>query len=292
MQDYNSTRLALASGAHASYSGGMYGRNTSRLRMAIGRITPAVKALIAVTAALYFLQYVLDLLTGGLFTRMFALSLRGMRYGFIWQLVTYIFLHGSLVHLLFNMMVLFFIGPETERGTGARHFLIVYFLSGILGGAGWLLMNPYDAGLCVGASGSVLGVLAAFAVLYPNRRLILLFFPFYPIKAWVVMLMVLGLDFMLMTMRPETQVAYAVHVVGVIAGGVYTLAVFQRSAFRRFFGDGRTGWRGRGGAEPGGLSAEELDRILDKISRGGMGSLTREERRQLEAAGRERRRWR
>jgi hypothetical protein len=99
-----------------------------------------------------------------------ALSYNGLFRGMIWQPVTYMFLHGGFMHLLFNMFTLFFLGPETERAMGSRHFLAMYLLSGVLGGLGWIWLSPHSHALCVGASGAIYGVLAAFATLYPRRR--------------------------------------------------------------------------------------------------------------------------
>jgi membrane associated rhomboid family serine protease len=107
-----------------------------------------------------------------------------------YQLVTHMFMHGSISHLAFNMLALFFLGPYVERYTGERNFFIFYFLCGfgaILAHIGIQYYQHFTMGIDVfppalGASGAVMGVLIAFAVLYPNVKLMLLFPPI-PIKA-------------------------------------------------------------------------------------------------------------
>src|SRR3984957_16657478 len=102
----------------------------------------------------------------------------------IWQLFTYLFLHGGLMHLLFNMLTLWMFGVTLERDWGTRRFLKYYFLCGI--GAGLcdvtvnaLLGNWYTS--TIGASGAIYGVLLAFGVLYPETTILFLFL--FPIQA-------------------------------------------------------------------------------------------------------------
>ncbi|MBM4152578.1 MAG: rhomboid family intramembrane serine protease, partial [Kiritimatiellaceae bacterium] len=79
----------------------------------------------------------------------------------IWQLITYQFIHQGIFHLISNLLGLYLLGPDTERGLGTNRFLLMYFLSGILGGLGWSLLSPSGI-FCVGASGCVFGVLGAY----------------------------------------------------------------------------------------------------------------------------------
>ena len=64
-----------------------------------------------------------------------ALSLDGVRHGFLWQPFTYMFIHGGIWHLAFNMFTLYFLGPETERAMGSKHFLAMYLICGLLAGS-------------------------------------------------------------------------------------------------------------------------------------------------------------
>lgn len=240
----------------------------------------AVRFLIVSTVAVYLLQLFFDGITHGGFTHLFGLSIRGLKHGSIWQLVTYLFVHGSPAHIFLNMLGLYFMGPETERAIGSRHFLILYFLSGILGGIGWLFISDAPWAVCIGASGAIFGVIGAFTALFPQRPITLLVFFVLPVtmKAWVlaVSLAVVELVFMLGT--PQQGIAYAAHLAGGVAGYVYALALF------RGLGGVMRAWKNWRREEP--VSQVELDRILDKIAKEGIHSLSRQERKVLEDASR------
>lgn len=238
----------------------------------------AVKVLLICNIVIFLFQTLLDAASGGLFTYLFGLSAEGISRGFYWQFVTYQFLHGNLMHILFNMMALYFLGPVTLQTVGNRHFLIIYLMSGVLGGLGWIQMHPYSGYFCVGASGSVVGVVAAFTILFPNRPMMLLIFPFRPFKAWVLAVGILVIEFLLMLARPGGGIAHSVHLMGGMVGAVYTLIVFRRDwLIHRMSGRHRM-------RRPPTISRDEVDRILDKISRQGIGSLTPRERAVLKDA--------
>jgi membrane associated rhomboid family serine protease len=244
-------------------------------------MTRAVRYLMISTVAAYLLQLFFDGITHGRFTALFGLSIPGLKRGYLWQLVTYLFVHGSPAHIFLNMLGLYFMGPETERAVGSRHFLILYFLSGILGGIGWLFIADAPWAVCIGASGAVFGVIGAFAALFPQRPVTLLVLFVLPVtmKAWMlaVSLAVVELVFLLGT--PQHGIAYAAHLAGGVAGYVYALALF------RGLGGVTRVWRNWRREKP--VSQVELDRILDKIAREGIHSLSRQERKALEEASRE-----
>lgn len=225
--------------------------------------------------------------------QLLSLSLAGIRRHFYWQPVTYLFLHGGFFHLLLNMLTLLFLGPETERSMGSRHFLAMYLLSGIIGGLGWLWITASTGinAYCVGASGAIFGVLAAFATLYPHRRLTIFVFIF-PIttEAWKAMLGIGVLEFFLIP--SGGPIANAAHFFGALAGFLYVDRLYESALVRRSLAWLRDYFRSRphtpynppssGGSAP--PSQEEVDRILDKISQQGIQSLTREERQTLHRA--------
>lgn len=253
-----------------------------------GGITPVVKRILVANVIIFAIQ----LLLGDYFTLMFGLSHGGGLLLTAFRLFSYMFLHSPtlLLHLLTNMLALYLLGPEVERGMGGRHFLIMYLLSGFLGGLGWLLLS--DGGLCVGASGAIMGMVASFAALYPRRRLVLILLPMFPIKAWILALGFGVLELLLYLARPGSTIAHTVHLAGGVAGCFYTLAVFRPGIFS---GDwisktlrARRGPRPRATGDGPPMEVRELDRILDKISREGMGSLTRRERKLLEDASKRR----
>ena len=112
-----------------------------------------------------------------------ALSAPGVRQGFVWQFVTYTFLHGSWFHLLANMVMLYFAGRELEPLLGARHFLLVYFGGGLTGGIAQLVFTklPLDGPL-MGASACVLATLIAFTTILPELELTCLLFFVVPVR--------------------------------------------------------------------------------------------------------------
>ncbi len=196
----------------------------------------------------------------------------------VWQLITYQFVHQGLGHLLSNMMGLYFLGPETERTLGTNRFFALYFLSGVLGGLGWSLLSPY--GTCVGASGAIFGILGAYAALYPNRELILIFLPFVPIKAWVFVLLLGAYEFMHTLAGPGGHIANAAHLGGGIAGYIYATIVAHPDILHKL----KEKFRPK---EKSPVSRAEIDRILDKAAQHGMHTLTQHERDTLKRAGRQ-----
>lgn len=235
------------------------------------------------------LQWVLDSLTGGLFQQIFALSGYRLRQGMIWQPITYMFLHGGAVHLLLNMLILFFLGPEVEHALGSRKFLALYLVSGVLGGVGWLLIEAYPLKMCVGASGAIFGVLGAFAALFPRRPITLLLFYVLPVtlEAWL-MALALGVMELIYLLQPGAGgVANAAHLAGGVAGFFFV---------RGLEGDVPTFlkrlWEGRRRRDAHPARDRKLDELLDKIAREGLQSLTPEERRWLDEESRRRGRFR
>jgi membrane associated rhomboid family serine protease len=157
------------------------------------------------------------------------------RFGF-WQLLTHMFMHGGVWHLVLNMYGLFLFGTILERVWGTQKFLFYYFATGFGAAFLYLLVEglkykvnldtffPFTAGYnipsipVVGASGAVFGVLIAFAMLFPNTELYLLFIPF-PIKAkyliggYVAYELFRGLQF-----SPDSQIAHFAHLGGALFG--------------------------------------------------------------------------
>lgn len=254
-------------------------------------VTPAVKKLLILNIAAFFLQSLLDRSLGGWFSYTFALSLDGLSKGHLWQLVTYQFLHGGAFHLLVNMMLLFFLGPEMERTMGTRHFLVLYFLSGVLAGTGWVLIEGVSTQPCVGASGSLYGVLAGFATFFPNR-LMTVFPLMITMRAWVMVSLFILIDMLFLVGGSGRSIAHSAHLAGALTGYVYICLVFTperagwASSLRRFVENRRAPVARE--QRPGNWPERSIDEILDKISRDGLQSLTPEERRTLQEHSRRR----
>ncbi len=145
--------------------------------------------------------------------------------GWIWQLVTYMFLHGGAMHILINMLGIWMFGVELERRWGTPFFIKYYAASGIGGGLTMLLVSllPFAATApayvtpTVGASGALFGLLLAFAIYYPERPILLLFV-FVPARVFV---MIYGGLALLNTFQPSRGVADAAHLGGMIFGYIY-----------------------------------------------------------------------
>src|SRR6185369_9537433 len=135
-----------------------------------------------------------------------------------WQLVTYAFLHGSFMHLLFNMFALYMFGPEVERLLGPRRFL-TYYIVCVIGAAASQLLALRAVGNppvpTVGASGGIFGLLLAFGLAFPHRRLMLLFPPI-PMPAWLFVTLYGLLELYLGVSGHDSSVAHFAHLGGMV----------------------------------------------------------------------------
>ena len=149
-----------------------------------------------------------------------SLALWPLQNGFMpWQLVTYAFLHGNLMHLAFNMYGLWLFGSEMENLLGRRTFLYLYFASVFFAAAMQLLVTSVSGSIypTVGASGGVFGLLLAYGMCFPNRRLMLLFPPI-PMPAWVFVTLYAVIELTLGVTGTQAGVAHFAHLGGMIGG--------------------------------------------------------------------------
>ena len=148
-----------------------------------------------------------------------------------YQIVSHMFMHdwGSFGHLMFNMLTLFFLGPWVEQVLGPKKFLQLYFISGLGALALHWLLTPYVP--IVGASGAIYGVLIAFAVLFPNTKLMLLFPPI-PVKAKYLVGFIIAFDLFSGFGGFSTGIAHFAHLGGGLAGFIM-LTIWGKFRFRR-----------------------------------------------------------
>jgi membrane associated rhomboid family serine protease len=232
--------------------------------------------------------------------RWFGLAWRDVSRGMVWQLVTYVFLHGSIMHVLMNMLGLYFLGRELEDYLGWKRFLYLYVGCGVLGGLGWLLLSGGSGGRCVGASGAVFGIIGAFAALFPHRQLTLLVFFVLPVTTSArTLAIVFGVGSLLMLRVGGGGIAHAAHLAGGVAGYLYGRHIAADLQYRHVHGRPwsasgiRAWWRRRQykviaeSDEP--VDWDEVDAVLDKIRLQGVQSLSRDEKDLLDRASREKR---
>jgi membrane associated rhomboid family serine protease len=207
--------------------------------------------------------------------------------GYVWQMVTYMFLHGSLIrHLGLNMFVIWMFGRTLEQIWGGTRFLKFYFACGI-GGAVFSFLFAYNT-LVIGASAASYGILIAFAVMFPNQRLLLWFV--LPVKARTVAIALVVISLVL-GISGTGNIAHFAHLGGVVAALIMMRGEYQLRRIRNLARDALSripvkisfdrdehGPRNRRDE----TSAEKIDSILDKISEKGYENLSETERRILE----------
>jgi membrane associated rhomboid family serine protease len=189
-----------------------------------GMVTPMVRMLIWANVGLFVVSQIVPSLTlyFGLIPRDVLTRL------WLWQPFTYLFLHGSFLHIVFNMLALWMFGTELERLWGSKFFLRYYFVTGVGAGAAMLgaslVPSVFGAGIYVtptiGASGAVYGLLMAFAIYYPTRPLFLFPFPI-PIQAKYFVLIIGGFVFFSSLNDTGGGVAHMAHLGGLVVGYVY-----------------------------------------------------------------------
>jgi len=157
--------------------------------------------------------------------------------GFIWQVATYMFLHGGLFHILFNMFALWMFGCELERMWGTRKFIGYYFFTGIGAGLLTVLLTPHGYAPTIGASGAVYGILLAYALYFPERRILLYFLIPIPVRIFVVIIGLIALINSLGT--SGSGIAHIAHLGGLVFGWAYLRGWGPGNILRRWL------WRRR-----------------------------------------------
>jgi membrane associated rhomboid family serine protease len=234
-------------------------------------VTPAIKFLLIANTAIFIGQTLVGMFfrqqgIDWIFKYLGLVPSAAVFLGRIWQPVTYMFLHGGLMHLLINMLVLWMFGRDLERMWGARKFLNYYFTCGVGAGiinvaAGFLPLiwgrHPSDIPT-VGASGAIFGVLIANAVLFPDRPVLLIPFPvMLPMKIFVAIMG--GIEFFSELSAPGDSISHICHLGGMLIGYIYlrrgsffygmrnTVSDWKRRRMRRRFD---VYMRNRGGDPP------------------------------------------
>lgn len=248
-------------------------------------MTPWVTRLLIANAAMYLVTRTFPMVLPSLVLVPITLPSRP------WTAVTYMFLHANFIHILFNMLVLYFFGPMLEMRLGSRRFLGLYFVSGIVAALVSLFFTP--RAIIVGASGAVYGIMLGFARFWPRQQILI--WGILPIQArWLVVVMT-ALSLYAGFSGSRDGVAHFAHLGGFLGGLLYLLWIEWRSPARRFKRKAEAGappvrdadsvaarWQSIRREQIHPLNREEVDRILDKVSRMGPSSLTIDERATLD----------
>lgn len=150
---------------------------------------------------------------------------------FLWQLVTYIFLHGGFSHILFNLLALWMFGGELENYWGAKRFLFYFFFCGVGAGICTVVLSPSQFVPTIGASGAIYGLLLAFGWLFPNRLIYIYFLVPIPAKYFVI---IFGLiEFFSSMSGSGGGVAHLTHLGGLLFGLFYMGYPAIRQKIRR-----------------------------------------------------------
>ena len=183
--------------------------------------TPAVRTLVAACTVIFVLQQIFEhVAVDSSIDRVFGLTPYLVTHHlYVWQLVTYIFLHGGFFHILFNMFALYMFGGELEQLWGTKEFTKFFYVCGIGGGLLTVLVNPSGFATTIGASGAIFGLLLAYGMLFPDRLIYM--YMIIPIKAkWFVIIMGAVTLFASIS-AGGGGIAYIAHLGGLLFGFLY-----------------------------------------------------------------------
>jgi membrane associated rhomboid family serine protease len=193
---------------------------------------PVTTALIAANVALFLLQSIAPGIVIPFALWPLATGSLGGPAFMPWQLVTYAFLHGGLLHLAFNMFALYMFGGAIERVFGTRRYAIFYFVCVVSAALSQLVVAMLSGAVypTIGASGGVFGLLLAYGMYFPHNRIMLLFPPI-PLPARVFVTLYAVLELFLGVTGSQAGVAHFAHLGGMIGG--FLLLRFWRATPRR-----------------------------------------------------------
>jgi len=269
-----------------------------------GPITPIVKKLMIINGSIFLFQQFMGLSMPGVMERIFGLSHTGIFYEFkIWQPFTYMFIHGSWMHIIFNLIALWMFAGELEQMWGSRFFLRYYLFSGLGAGFFILIMNFIvfnrfgSAPVTIGASGAIYGILLAYGITWPNREVLLYFILPVKIKYLIIAFGLMEFFGTLSSVAGSGgNISHIGHLGGLISGYIYM--VYKRGGsqpedekpgnnnvhlINEFLKKERLK-RKQQEIDKRVEAKNIIDELLEKIARDGMASLSPKERKLLEWA--------
>ncbi len=251
--------------------------------------TPAIKFLIIANSLIFLLKVVFN--QTGWFALLGIQSPELFTHARFWQPLTYLFIHHDFWHLAFNMLALWMFGCDVEKAMGTRNFYYYYLITGVLTGMVVALVARLagEHSITVGASGAIFAVLLAYGILFAERTITLLLFLVIPVtmKAKTMVIIFAIIEFIAGVGNVFGHVSHLAHLSGLLIGYVYFMLRYpnQLQQFDLFRGL-RARWRSRHiqVINP----EEQVDQILEKISRVGINALSKRERQILSEASRRR----
>lgn len=275
------------------------------MRFGPRKMGDGVKQLLIINAAVFFLTQVSNM---SVWASWFGLNPQSVIFGLrIWQPFTYMFLHAGLWHVGINMLMLWMFGSELENLWGRKEFLRFYFVSGV--GAGVFSLVPYFIGVLtgyqgsipsiIGASGAVYGILLAYAVTFPDRTVLV--YMILPVKVKYLMLFMGIMTFM--SVGNGDGISHITHLGGLVVGWIYLrrngryrgLNIPWRQWLKNFSwirivsDDAPPNYKSKSSSRSGGWHRvnkesdlrQEMDSLLDKITRVGYEELSKAEKKRL-----------
>ncbi len=211
-----------------------------------------------------------------------------VKMGQVWRLLTYTFLHGSFMHIFGNMWGLYLFGRPVEQLLGYKRFLVLYFMSGLIGALFWLLFNWNVNTACIGASGCLFGVMVACAIAFPDAKIMLLFPPIpMKMRTFVIFYMLFEL---LLSFNANSTVAHLAHLGGALGGILFMRRMAPNNRFSQWLsGLFKRKPRPRTGSsytppdmapyneDDQVLDSDALKQVLSKIAKEGYDNLTYDE---------------
>ncbi|MFC1514856.1 rhomboid family intramembrane serine protease [Candidatus Omnitrophota bacterium] len=249
-------------------------------------MSKAIKGIIIANLGVFLLMSLVSRLDLYYFALVPSLFIRRFM---VWQVVTYMFIHAGLWHLAINMLMLWFFGPALEYRWGTKQFLFYYFICGIGAGLCSVLFSLNSVLPIVGASGAIFGILVAFALNFPDSQIQLFFI--FPMKMRYAVGVLAAINLFGAVSASGGSIAYIAHLGGGLSGYLYL-----RSEWLKFKLSGislsRLGsWQKKKKTQLQQKQRQDLeqevDRILDKIAKQGIQSLTRGEKKILEEKSRQ-----
>jgi len=254
-----------------------------------GPLPPVTRSLLIINAVLFLLPLLLQMDTTAINRSFGFVPAEALGSGKVWMLVSYMFLHGSFGHLFMNMLMLWMFGTTVERQWGSKPFLWYYMVCGVGGAITTWVSGPSSMVPTIGASASVLGVLLAYAMMYPDRKVYIYFL--FPVRMKYLMWGLAALNLFAAFNASQDGIAHFAHLGGMLFGWLYLKQDWRmgsmgrkmraRSARAKMDSHKRR-------AETSSLGRDEhmreVNRILEKINREGMDSLSQEELRILREA--------